>query len=742
MVAAAVRAPAAVLEAEGLVVGYGPSVVLEAVSLHVRASELVAVVGDNGAGKTTLVRTLAGELKPRAGTIRPSAADVGVVWQDLALVEDLGVAENLLLGREGGVFVSPRRTHAEARAMLRDLGLSLGDLARPLRTLSGGQRRLVAIARELARQPRFLLLDEPTSSLGAAEATAVVRLVRDACGRGVGVLLVSHDLDLVTQIADRIVVLRRGRVVADVPGGSVGPDDLGELILGDHPQQSSRRQLERIVWLAREVAEGGAESGVAAITATCSAALGGCGVATVLLDAAGRGVLESAVGVDAATADAVLEELEAPTGLLRRALEFGAAHGLLEVRNVQWELWGFAIRGPSGPLGVLVIGRDPTRDRARPRLELAPLYAAQVATVVERERALLTLAHRNHVLEVLRGALEILARGADVERALEAALASFRQAIGASVLELLEGDAAGSILEQSAVPTGEWVRKVPASSLAVLRAVVPETAQRDDTEELLNAALSVVRLALERRELERVAQEAAALRRSQALQVAFVHRLSHELRTPLTAITGYASSLLANDVAWDAASQHRFLTRIVSESQRLARLVGDLLDLSAIESGTLRLRRDWAELAYVVEAAVACVPEVTVDVDVPEGVPPVFVDHDRLEQVLVNLLHNAAYHNPPGTHIRLRVRHEPGRVVVAVEDDGPAIPHGVSLAELAERGRREGGNGLGLAISLSIVEALGGSLTLVPRADGKCFEVVLPEVTESAGDVVVVAEGQ
>ncbi len=130
--------------------------------------------------------------------------------------------------------------------------------------------------------------------------------------------------------------------------------------------------------------------------------------------------------------------------------------------------------------------------------------------------------------------------------------------------------------------------------------------------------------------------------------------MSHELRTPLTAIRGYASSLMAPDVTWDHESQRRFLARIAAESARVGRLVDDLLDFSAIESGVMRLQRDWCDLRLVVEAAVDCLPaheSARVVVACSADLPSIWADHDRLEQVFVNLLSNAFRHNPTGTNV-------------------------------------------------------------------------------------------
>jgi signal transduction histidine kinase len=207
--------------------------------------------------------------------------------------------------------------------------------------------------------------------------------------------------------------------------------------------------------------------------------------------------------------------------------------------------------------------------------------------------------------------------------------------------------------------------------------------------------------------------------------------LSHELRTPLTAIQGYASSLNQPDVTWDEAAQHRFLALIVAESARLGRLVGDLLDSSALDSGVLRLQSDWCDLGLVIEAAAACVGPATVVVDPAVG--PVWGDHDRLEQVFVNLLENAVRHGggdggPPGS-VRVTVGPgDDGRVEVRVIDTGPGIPSALSEAVFhGERGPTlAAGHGLGLPIARGIVEAHGGTIVVEPSAVGATLLVTLP----------------
>jgi signal transduction histidine kinase len=255
-----------------------------------------------------------------------------------------------------------------------------------------------------------------------------------------------------------------------------------------------------------------------------------------------------------------------------------------------------------------------------------------------------------------------------------------------------------------------------------------------DATALVEAAAHSLRLALEREEAALAHQETAALRRSQELQRGFLSRLSHELRTPLTAIRGYASSLMQPDVTWDHSSQQRFLQRIAAESARLGRLVGDLLDFSAIESGILRLQRDWCDISLVIDAAVACLPPAgaaMVEVTCDPALPVVWADHDRLEQVFVNLLDNALGHNPPGTRVSvLAAAAGHGGIAVSVTDDGTGLSPEIASAPFEPMRRRRtptAGAGLGLIISKGIVEAHGGRIELEqPEGKGTRFRVCLP----------------
>jgi signal transduction histidine kinase len=198
-------------------------------------------------------------------------------------------------------------------------------------------------------------------------------------------------------------------------------------------------------------------------------------------------------------------------------------------------------------------------------------------------------------------------------------------------------------------------------------------------------------------------------------------------------------------VTWDRESQQRFLDRIAAESARLGRLVDDLLDFSAIESGTIRLQWDWCDIRLVIEAAIACLPPASaasVELACDAGLPVVWADHDRMEQVFVNLLNNASRHNPPGTPVYVTADYGTSEVVISVRDDGVGMPPELAAApfEPARRPRalpgngssngdghgKSAGTGLGLSIAKGIVQAHGGRIELTPLPKGTCFRVYLP----------------
>ena len=228
------------LEARSISKRYGHVTALDGADLVVRAGEICALVGDNGAGKSTLVKILSGVEQPDGGEIllhgnaiavpSPSAAqDLGIatVFQDLALAPHLSPTENFFLGREilrRGVagafrFVDKRSMLAQAAMEFAELGITLKSAAVPVGALSGGQRQSVAIARAAKWAGKVIILDEPTAALGVVQTDRVLRLVRTVADRGLGVVLVTHNMSHVVEVADTVQVLRLGRRVATFARG-------------------------------------------------------------------------------------------------------------------------------------------------------------------------------------------------------------------------------------------------------------------------------------------------------------------------------------------------------------------------------------------------------------------------------------------------------------------------------------------------------------------------------------------
>ncbi len=220
-----VHAGETVLSLRGISKHFGAISALADIDLDVRAGEVVALVGDNGAGKSTLIKILAGVHQPSAGTMTfrgkpvtlagPGAAlalGIATVFQDLALCENLDVVANIFLGKE----LNPPRLDEvamEIRAwtLLNELSARIPSVREVVASLSGGQRQTVAIARSLLLDPKLILLDEPTAALGVAQTAEVLDLIERVRDRGLGVIMISHNMEDVRAVADRIVVLRLGR---------------------------------------------------------------------------------------------------------------------------------------------------------------------------------------------------------------------------------------------------------------------------------------------------------------------------------------------------------------------------------------------------------------------------------------------------------------------------------------------------------------------------------------------------
>jgi D-xylose transport system ATP-binding protein len=213
-----------VLSLKGISKNFGAVSALTDVNLDVHAGEVVALVGDNGAGKSTLVKILAGVHGPSSGTIRfmgrevslpdPGAAlslGIATVFQDLALCENLDVVANIFLGRELRPSGLDEVT-MEVRAwqLLDELSAKIPSVRAVVASLSGGQRQTVAIARSLLLEPKLMLLDEPTAALGVAQTAEVLDLIERVRDRGLAVIMISHNMEDVRAVADRIAVLRLG----------------------------------------------------------------------------------------------------------------------------------------------------------------------------------------------------------------------------------------------------------------------------------------------------------------------------------------------------------------------------------------------------------------------------------------------------------------------------------------------------------------------------------------------------
>ena len=244
-----------ILEARDLRKRYGRVTALDGADFDLRTGEILAVIGYNGAGKSSLIKALSGAVIPDSGSIRLEGRDlhltspldareagIETVYQDLALSPALSIADNMFLGREwrspgiaGTLFrtLDRRRMEAFAREKLSELGLlTIQDIGQPVETLSGGQRQGVAVARAAAFGSKVIILDEPTAALGVKESRRVLDLIEEVRSRGLSVVLISHNMPHVFEIADRIHIHRLGQRLCVIDPKSVSMSNAVALMTG------------------------------------------------------------------------------------------------------------------------------------------------------------------------------------------------------------------------------------------------------------------------------------------------------------------------------------------------------------------------------------------------------------------------------------------------------------------------------------------------------------------------------
>jgi fructose transport system ATP-binding protein len=252
---APVAADQSVLQARGIVKHYGRVVALDHADFDLRKNEILGVIGDNGAGKSTLIKVLAGAVIPDAGDvlmdgkpvhfrspIEARNAGIETVYQNLALSPSLSIADNLFLGRERrkpgplGTFfrlLDRAEMRREARQHLNSLGLlTIQSIRQPVETLSGGQRQGVAVVRATAFGSRVIIMDEPTAALGVKESRKVLELMLDVKKRGLPIILISHNMPHVFEVADRIHIHRLGKRIAVIDPKKFSMSDAVAIMTG------------------------------------------------------------------------------------------------------------------------------------------------------------------------------------------------------------------------------------------------------------------------------------------------------------------------------------------------------------------------------------------------------------------------------------------------------------------------------------------------------------------------------
>ncbi len=251
--------PKLVMQAKGLVKRYGQVVALDGADFELRAGEILAVIGDNGAGKSSLIKALSGATIPDDGEILLDGklihfkspidarrAGIETVYQDLAVAAAMSISENLFLGRElrrsgflGNVLrmLDKKKMLAESIARMQELKVGIRSMTQPVETLSGGQRQCVAVGRAAAFAQHVVIMDEPTAALGVKEGNMVLELIRRVRDRGLPVVLISHNMPHVFEVADRIHVARLGKRAAILNPKKISMSDTVAVMTGAMPPE-------------------------------------------------------------------------------------------------------------------------------------------------------------------------------------------------------------------------------------------------------------------------------------------------------------------------------------------------------------------------------------------------------------------------------------------------------------------------------------------------------------------------
>jgi ABC-type sugar transport system ATPase subunit len=243
------------LEVQGVTKRFGAVQVLNGVDCVIEAGTVTGLVGDNGAGKSTLMKIITGIYAADEGDVRFAgetmiglepgarrALGIEMIYQDLALAKQQDVSANIFLGREPvkrafGILpdcVDKAKMDAEARKMIDRLGARIPSIHRPVGLFSGGQQQTIAIARALTFNPKLVIMDEPTAALAVREVESVLKLIRQMRDEGIAVILISHRLNDVMEVTDRVVVLRQGRIEADLVTKKTHMRDVVSYIVGAH----------------------------------------------------------------------------------------------------------------------------------------------------------------------------------------------------------------------------------------------------------------------------------------------------------------------------------------------------------------------------------------------------------------------------------------------------------------------------------------------------------------------------